>query len=180
MKKNCFKGRFCAKAGFTLIELLVVVLIIGILAAVAVPQYQKAVYKSRTVEALTMLKAIANAQEVYYLANGEYTTNLGELDIDIPTELVANTWNVGNFEDRYSYMCNNKSTCGAFVENANMPFLESNLDHRQDHLELVGKKYCHIYGDTKNKTAQQICQSIGSLDTSLTESWFVGKYFLLN
>lgn len=71
------------KKAFTLIELLVVVLIIGILAAVAVPQYQKAVEKSRATQAIIAAKAIKDAEEVYYLANGKYTDLMEELDIDI-------------------------------------------------------------------------------------------------
>ena len=72
------------KRGFTLIELLVVVLIIGILAAVAVPQYQKTVERSRTVEALTLLKTVGQSVQAYYMANGEWPTSFDELSTDIP------------------------------------------------------------------------------------------------
>ncbi len=69
------------KKGFTLIELLVVVLIIGILAAVAFPQYQKAVEKSRTAQALISLQSIYQAADAYYLTHGVWPSTVNELDV---------------------------------------------------------------------------------------------------
>lgn len=70
------------KYAFTLIELLVVVLIIGILAALALPQYQKAVLKSHLAEGLAQLRALALAEQTYYLANGTYADSFDKLDMD--------------------------------------------------------------------------------------------------
>ena len=77
--------------GFTLIELLVVVLIIGILAAIAVPKYQLAVEKSRASEALSAVKALKQAVDVYRLANTDDSNpSLSELDVSFPNNLLAN------------------------------------------------------------------------------------------
>lgn len=67
--------------GFTLIELLVVVLIIGILAAMAMPQYFKAVERSRMSEAVTLLGNIAQSQQRKYLQINHYATNFKGLDV---------------------------------------------------------------------------------------------------
>ena len=71
------------KKGFTLIELLVVVLIMGILASVAMPQYFKSVEKSRASEAIDVASAVASAEERAYMQKGVYTSSLSELDIGI-------------------------------------------------------------------------------------------------
>ena len=67
--------------GFTLIELLVVVLIIGILAAMAMPQYFKAVERSRMTEAVTLMDSIVKAQRRKFMQTNRYARNFEGLDV---------------------------------------------------------------------------------------------------
>jgi len=69
--------------GFTLLELLVVVLIIGILAAIALPQYRKAKIKAQTRQLILSLKAVKEAQHRFYLLNNRYTDSFSDLDVEL-------------------------------------------------------------------------------------------------
>ena len=166
------------KTGFTLIELLVVVLIIGILAAVALPQYQKSVLKSRYTQAKIMARALANAQEVYYLANGEYSHSFEELDIDTPgytheTEDISNGVNRPHRHFSWGYCilwldgitacyiaAGNNMAYGVYGEHSNRP--------------NAGKTICLTYSTDLSSRENQLCKS----ETGKNAPDETGSYYL--
>jgi len=81
---------FTSKKGFTLIELLVVVLIIGILASIAIPQYFKVVEKARVAEAMSIISSVKSAEERFLAKGGVYTSDLTELDISYANMTASN------------------------------------------------------------------------------------------
>ena len=78
--------------GFTLIELLVVVLIIGILAAIALPQYKMAVGKAKFSTIKSLTKSIQDSAQRYYLIHNTYVGAINNLDIDIPKDITCDIW----------------------------------------------------------------------------------------
>ena len=155
------------KQAFTLIELLVVVLIIGILSAVALPKYQAAVDKSRYMQMLVIAKALKDAQEVYYLANGQYALSLDELDMDVPSQASAHeTINeITNFSKLgFSIWF---SSNGATFMGPHNTRVGVNYDQQPAETQTyAGKLICYGW-DTRSI---KICQTLGKLETEPFDS----------
>lgn len=156
--------------GFTLIELLVVVLIIGILAAVALPQYQKAVEKTRAAVALTVLNTLQKAVDVYALEHGFsdddiLTTFLGEsslrddnvnveLDIDLFSpqncNLDADSHGFCYSKDFIYYAYCNGSWCHLLAaRGTNEAWIDNDMMPNGNY--LTGKYVLHYHRDRQGK-----------------------------
>ncbi len=162
--------------GFTLIELLVVVLIIGILAAVALPQYQKAVLKSRFTQAKVIANNLATAEELYYLKTGTYTNDGNILDVDVSgcsssTNSCVFPWG------RCTLPVNAAAIeCQLYKNGSAYLAYQIWLNHSNTWTE----RYCKIYTNDINDIGTQICRGETGRNTYSTggevNSWIAYRY----
>ena len=137
--------------GFTLIELLVVVLIIGILASIALPQYEKAVEKSRSTQAIALLKTLYASAESYFMATGSWTVSFEEIAVDIPFQSVSKWYTSPNATEALG----NKDWSFQFVtDSGNLIILAG---HRQGEYAKAGFAILHSYINQSVPIGQVIC-----------------------
>ena len=142
--------------GFTLIELLVVVLIIGILAAIALPQYQRIVDKTRFSTLMITTKALADANERFYLTNDRYSTNFAELDIDISANSISSGGTYAYFDWGYCVLYDNQE-----VNCVNNKNLKNIFIIKYDAGTYLPSTINCVSLNEDNSRYDKLCQSVG-------------------
>ena len=158
----------CYPKGFTLIELLVVVLIIGILAAVAVPQYKFAVARARTAQLIAMARTVKAAEEAYRLANGSYTGDWTALDIELPGE-------IGSSNSTYLYA----TDWGAQLNPTWVALWNNKVEGVRLYFNFGGLNEC--YALIENNLANDVCKHFTHTTSHSTDgNWYVYHDLNLN
>ena len=161
MYPNGFKEKAMKNnKGFTLIELLVVVLIIGILAAIALPQYFKAVEKARGAEALSLFGTIAAAQQRYYLARDKYTTDYADLDLDFQDES-------GHMISTGSQFKTTNFTITLKGSNGTDNFVQADRTSGRYKYTMTKKYDTGRIACSQSDGNHQLCRSLGNFDETL-------------
>ncbi|WP_424244818.1 prepilin-type N-terminal cleavage/methylation domain-containing protein [Elusimicrobium posterum] len=155
------------KKGFTLIELLVVVLIIGILAAIALPQYKKAVEKSRMSEGIMFTRSLASGVQLYHMQNGSYPLNYEDMDITLPgTKAVYDGVHDRLNINKNWYSIMHPPSGSVFVYPIFRIGRQPYLSYNNYNTKLTPLFMC--ISDQDNTEAIALCKSLGAVDLGIT------------
>ena len=147
------------KKAFTLSELLVVVLIIGILAAIALPQYQRAVDKSRYATMIQTARSIEAAQEAFYMENGSYATEWEQLTVGLSPDLPRlhdGRLSIGHA----GFDIGDLYTSSIYYDEGNERIAAFTVYHRRAAHYWKGQIMCFSYG-THTERGDAICKGFG-------------------
>ena len=172
MSISCKHPFVRSRFGFTLIELLVVVLIIGILAAVALPQYQVAVARAKYVQAMAVGDKMWLAQQTYFLESGQWAESWEDLVIEPPAgytkinedgNKIWYSWGTCWFSPGPNSANGLKETNCMVLDGA-LCFLRGYRNQ---------KRHCRVYyNEPQAAVAEKICKSIGVYEKQSTSDGY--------
>ena len=157
------------KQGFTLIELLVVVLIIGILAAVALPQYQVAVAKTRFSKLQSILHTYKNAADIYVVENGEWPASFNDLDITAPEGMTTKTPSGSVCVQNNEFYCCMQTANGDQASGISCGLMDYSLVYQYRYLSYDGKTILNkywCYSKQENAVSNKVCSAYNSSRSS--------------
>ena len=149
-------------SGFTLIELLVVVLIIGILAAAALPSYRVAVGTSRAATMYAFMRAVDQAQQHFYMQTNRYATNFDSLVIALPAGFKRVSPSRISNNDIFCYIMTPREPASSSVSSS------IKCEERKNAV-TIEKYHTHSFymcwASKDNSLATRICQNLSGRDT---------------